>query len=83
MLVGSVGGGIWRTTNSGTTWARVDDFMGNLRAAMTPSAAVTTVNWTQIDNGGTPLPNRYVTDLAISGTTYYATFGGYAGLRPY
>jgi hypothetical protein len=30
MLVGSVSGGIWRTTNGGTTWAPVNDFMANL-----------------------------------------------------
>lgn len=30
MWVGSVSGGIWRTTNSGTSWAPVDDFMANL-----------------------------------------------------
>ncbi len=28
--VGSVGGGIWRTTNAGTSWAPVNDFMANL-----------------------------------------------------
>ena len=30
MWAGSVGGGIWKTTNSGTSWAPVDDFMANL-----------------------------------------------------
>lgn len=30
MWVGSVGGGIWKTVNSGTTWFPVDDFMANL-----------------------------------------------------
>lgn len=30
MLVGSVSGGIWRTTNGGVLWAPVDDFMANL-----------------------------------------------------
>ncbi len=30
MWVGSVGGGIWKTVNSGTTWFPVDDFMPNL-----------------------------------------------------
>ncbi len=33
MWVGSVGGGIWATTNAGTTWAPVDDFMANLAVA--------------------------------------------------
>jgi hypothetical protein len=30
MFVGSVGGGIWKTTNGGTLWSVVDDFMANL-----------------------------------------------------
>ena len=30
MWVGSVGGGIWRTPNAGTTWFPVDDLMANL-----------------------------------------------------
>lgn len=30
MLAGSVGGGIWRTTNGGTTWAPVDDRLRSL-----------------------------------------------------
>ncbi len=30
MWVGSVGGGIWKTTNAGTTWSPVDDFLANL-----------------------------------------------------
>lgn len=30
MWIGSVSGGIWRTTNGGTTWQVVDDFMANL-----------------------------------------------------
>ncbi len=29
-LAGSVSGGIWQTTNSGGTWAPLDDFMANL-----------------------------------------------------
>lgn len=30
LLVGSVSGGIWRTTDTGNTWQVVDDFMANL-----------------------------------------------------
>jgi photosystem II stability/assembly factor-like uncharacterized protein len=30
MFAGSVSGGLWRSTNGGTTWARVDDWWGNL-----------------------------------------------------
>ncbi|HSB26857.1 MAG TPA: sialidase family protein, partial [Pyrinomonadaceae bacterium] len=30
MWVGSVGGGIWRTTNAGTSWSPVNDFLANL-----------------------------------------------------
>lgn len=30
MLVGSVSGGIWKTTNGGTTWTPVNDFMANI-----------------------------------------------------
>jgi photosystem II stability/assembly factor-like uncharacterized protein len=30
MFAGAVDGGIWKTTNGGTTWAPVDDFMANL-----------------------------------------------------
>lgn len=30
LWAGSVGGGIWRTANAGTTWQPVDDFMANL-----------------------------------------------------
>jgi photosystem II stability/assembly factor-like uncharacterized protein len=30
MWVGSVGGGIWRTTNAGASWFPVNDFMANL-----------------------------------------------------
>jgi hypothetical protein len=30
MWVGSVSGGIWRTTNGGTSWSPVNDFMANL-----------------------------------------------------
>jgi len=30
MFAGSVGGGIWKTTNAGASWAPVDDFMASL-----------------------------------------------------
>jgi len=30
LLVGSVSGGLWRTSNGGATWAPVDDFMPNV-----------------------------------------------------
>jgi hypothetical protein len=30
ILAGTVGGGIWRSTNAGASWAPVDDFMANL-----------------------------------------------------
>ncbi len=30
MWVGSVGGGMWKTVNSGTSWTAVNDFMANL-----------------------------------------------------
>ncbi len=30
MFAGSVGGGIWRSTNGGASWAPLDDWMGNL-----------------------------------------------------
>jgi hypothetical protein len=30
VFIGSVSGGIWKTTDAGTTWAPVNDFMGNL-----------------------------------------------------
>lgn len=30
ILLGTAGGGIWNTTNGGTTWAPVNDFMGSL-----------------------------------------------------
>ena len=30
MFIGSVSGGIWKTTNGGTSWAPVNDFMANL-----------------------------------------------------
>ncbi|HEY6041102.1 MAG TPA: hypothetical protein VIX58_03145, partial [Anaerolineae bacterium] len=30
IFAGSVGGGIWKTTNGGTSWAPVNDFMANL-----------------------------------------------------
>ena len=30
MFIGSVSGGIWKTTNGGATWTPVDDFMANL-----------------------------------------------------
>jgi hypothetical protein len=30
IFAGSVGGGIWKTTNSGTSWSAVNDFMANL-----------------------------------------------------
>jgi hypothetical protein len=30
MWVGSVGGGMWKTTNGGTSWSPVNDFMANL-----------------------------------------------------
>jgi photosystem II stability/assembly factor-like uncharacterized protein len=30
MFIGSVSGGIWKTTNGGTSWTPVDDFMANL-----------------------------------------------------
>ena len=30
MWVGSVGGGVWKTTNSGVSWFPLDDFMANL-----------------------------------------------------
>jgi len=30
ILIGSVSGGIWRSTNGGASWAPVDDFMANL-----------------------------------------------------
>ncbi len=40
MWVGSVTGGIWKTTNGGTSWAPLNDFMGNLSVTsmvMSPS----------------------------------------------
>ena len=40
MWIGSVTGGIWKTTNGGLTWAPLDDFMGNLSVTtmvMSPS----------------------------------------------
>jgi Calx-beta domain len=40
MWVGSVTGGIWKTTNGGVSWAPLDDFMGNLSVTtmvMSPS----------------------------------------------
>jgi len=40
MWVGSVTGGIWKTTNGGGSWAPLDDFMGNLSVTtmvMSPS----------------------------------------------
>ena len=40
MWLGSVTGGIWKTTNGGVTWAPLDDFMGNLSVTtmvMSPS----------------------------------------------
>ena len=30
LFAGSVGGGLWKTTNGGTSWAVVDDFMSNI-----------------------------------------------------
>jgi Divergent InlB B-repeat domain/Calx-beta domain/Viral BACON domain/Bacterial pre-peptidase C-terminal domain len=30
MWVGSVGGGVWKTTNGGTSWSALNDFMANL-----------------------------------------------------
>jgi len=30
IFAGSVSGGIWKTTNGGTSWSVVDDFMGNI-----------------------------------------------------
>ena len=30
MWIGSVGGGIWKTTNGGTSWSPMNDFMANL-----------------------------------------------------
>ncbi len=30
MFAGAVGGGVWRSTNAGSSWTRVDDRMGNL-----------------------------------------------------
>lgn len=40
MWVGGVGGGVWKTINSGTTWFPLDDFMANLAVscmAMAPT----------------------------------------------
>ncbi len=42
MYVGSVGGGIWRTTNAGSSWFPVNDFMANL--------AVTSIVINPVDN---------------------------------
>ena len=44
MLAGSVGGGIFKTTNGGASWAPVDDFMANLAVSalvMQPGAPAT------------------------------------------
>lgn len=30
IFIGSIGGGIWKSTNSGASWAAIDDFMANL-----------------------------------------------------
>lgn len=30
ILIGSVGGGIWKSTNGGTSWSVINDFMGNI-----------------------------------------------------
>jgi hypothetical protein len=32
LWAGSVGGGVWKTTNAGATWTPLDDFMANLAA---------------------------------------------------
>lgn len=44
MWAGSVGGGVWRSTNSGTSWAPVNDRMSNLAVcslALVPGTPVT------------------------------------------
>lgn len=44
MWAGAVGGGIWRSTNSGSSWAPVNDAMGNLAVcslALVPGAPLT------------------------------------------
>ena len=33
MFAGTVGGGVWRTSNAGLSWEPIDDFMGNLSVA--------------------------------------------------
>jgi photosystem II stability/assembly factor-like uncharacterized protein len=42
MLLGSVGGGLWRTTNGGASWTAVNDFMANLAVT---SLAYTPGDW--------------------------------------
>jgi hypothetical protein len=59
--------------NSSTIWVGYGD--GTVSRTSDGGA-----NWTNVDGGFTPLPDRYVTDIAINpfdGNEVFVTFGGY------
>ena len=62
--------------NSNIIW--IGDPFGNVK--VTTDAGVATPTWTDVDDGATPLPDRYVTDIAINpinSNEVYVTFGEY------
>ncbi|MBI1764396.1 MAG: hypothetical protein HYR56_23460 [Acidobacteria bacterium] len=85
LYAGTVGGGVFRSTNGGNNWTPVnnglgDQFIFSLAVSGTTLFAGTNsngvyrttdngVNWTQINNG---LSNQIVLSLAVSGTTLFA-----------
>ena len=66
----------WPTGNSSIIWVGHN----NGDVFKTTNGTVASPTWTAMDNGATPLPNRYCTRVTISPSNpnqVYATFGGY------
>jgi photosystem II stability/assembly factor-like uncharacterized protein len=73
MWVNNPGGGIWKSTNGGTTWQPVNDFLANLAVsamAISPAAPATMYAGTGGGSGGSTLRGAGIFKSSDSGATW-------------